>query len=461
MGLIFISTKTYAAISFSEIAWMGSLNSSADEWIELYNSGENFSLDGFIIESQSKKLSIALSGSISKNSYYLIERTDDSSVPSVVADLVASFGTGLNNAGDNIYLKNQNGEIVDSLLYSSGWPAGDNSTKQTMQKVSGSWVTMDSTPKSAPIGTNSSDNSGDNPSNEANTFTNQNTGSAPRKPVVNLSRFSLNLLNEPFTLNPVRFEIDHRDENGKQINYSIYKVNFGDGVEKSFKYNDIIEHTYKYPGVYQVTARQFVSDWSITAQNKTSLILNVANAQIQIDTSRAPVLVVKNLSDKDIDLGQFIFFSGPKTFALPENSVIFAGKDLWLSPDVTGFSVDEVLTAGIMSTTGFAIYNSSQNKLVASPVKSTSKNITTRLQTTIGNSPNSLLGQSNLTPQILPEGSQLLAQAGSADVFDDQKQNKTLAWVLFGALIIIGSVVFLKVRKKQIPESEEFTLLEE
>ena len=70
-----------AAVTFSEIAWMGGEDSANDEWIELYNSGSDLvSVDGWTI-SDGMNLDIELSGSIGAGSYAVLERTDDSSAP--------------------------------------------------------------------------------------------------------------------------------------------------------------------------------------------------------------------------------------------------------------------------------------------------------------------------------------------------------------------------------------------
>lgn len=457
--IMLFSKKVYAAVSFSEIAWMGGPNSSADEWIELFNSGDALSIDGYVIESQSKKLSINLSGSIEKNDYYLIERTDDDSVPGITADLVASFGTGLNNAGDDIYLKDPNGNIIDSLLFSSGWPAGDNTTKETMQKISGSWLTAKATPKKPASGEIVTDKK----TTDENTATSvggigSSIAGAPAKPKPDLSNFEIRLLNDAFTLSKIKFEIIDVDQAGTPIFYNVYKVNFGDGVEQSFKYNENIEHTYRYPGFYKVTVKKFTSSWSAVALKQNSIILHIENAQIEIDTSRAPILVVKNTSDKDIDLSQFVFTKDLKSFTPPVGSVVFAGKELWLAPEVTNFNKDDVLALNIISSSGFNIYTSAQpyNETYFAASVPNKKTPTRNSVKNLNN-----LNNQDILNNPLPLGTELLAQANSAEIFNNQKQSKSFVWILFFALIIFGSFVFIKIRNKQIPESEEFTFLEE
>lgn len=138
-----------AGVEISEVAWMGTQNSAQDEWIELYSSG-GAQLEGWTLVAADGGMTINLSGQISAGGYFLIERTDDNTLPNISADLIVPFGNGLNNNGEHLILKDSYGAVVDSMDASSGWPAGDNGTKETMQKSSsGAWITAAGTPKAA------------------------------------------------------------------------------------------------------------------------------------------------------------------------------------------------------------------------------------------------------------------------------------------------------------------------
>ncbi|MBU1046776.1 lamin tail domain-containing protein [Patescibacteria group bacterium] len=96
-------------VVINEIAWMGTDASSADEWIELYNrSNVDIDLSNWILYSEDGSPNINFSGATNKiikaGEYYLIERTDDSAVSNISADLITSFGSGLNNKGENLIL---------------------------------------------------------------------------------------------------------------------------------------------------------------------------------------------------------------------------------------------------------------------------------------------------------------------------------------------------------------------
>jgi hypothetical protein len=82
-------------------------------------------------------LIIALQGTIPAGGYYLVERTDDSTISDISADLYGSFGgSGFkNDPGEELKLKDGGGFIVDSIPCSSGWFAGDNAEKRSMERI--------------------------------------------------------------------------------------------------------------------------------------------------------------------------------------------------------------------------------------------------------------------------------------------------------------------------------------
>lgn len=145
------NSSAAGGVVINEIAWMGTKTNSADEWIELYNTGSSsILLDGWkLYEGGGSTLVISLSGTIAANSYYLIERSDDNTVGDISADLFGTFGgSGLNNNGEHFILKDDSGNIVDELNFSSGWPAGTASPDyKSMERDSGGWHTNNGTTK--------------------------------------------------------------------------------------------------------------------------------------------------------------------------------------------------------------------------------------------------------------------------------------------------------------------------
>jgi len=125
--------KATDSVVINEITWMGTLNSANDEWIELYNNAENsINLDGWQLVAQDGTPKINLSGVIPANGFYLLERTDDNTVPKISADKI--YTGALSNNGENLELYDASGNLIDSANCASGWFAGENETKQTMER---------------------------------------------------------------------------------------------------------------------------------------------------------------------------------------------------------------------------------------------------------------------------------------------------------------------------------------
>lgn len=145
--------SAFASVVVNEIAWMGTANSANDEWIELYNDGsEEVVLDGWSLVAEDGSPAITLTGRVGARGYFLLERTDDESVPGVSADMI--YTGALGNAGELLRLKNGSGSVVDTVDATSGWPAGDNTTKETMQRrLAGVWITAPGTSRAVNAGT--------------------------------------------------------------------------------------------------------------------------------------------------------------------------------------------------------------------------------------------------------------------------------------------------------------------
>ncbi|MDD3919124.1 MAG: lamin tail domain-containing protein, partial [Candidatus Pacebacteria bacterium] len=126
----------------NEVAWMGTNNSSSDEWIELKNiSNQEIDLNNYQLLNKDNEIKIILKDlKIAPGGYILLERTDDNSVSGIKADLI--YKGGLSNSSESIYLFNNNCILEDFVEASPNWPAGDNSNKKSMErKLDLTWKT--------------------------------------------------------------------------------------------------------------------------------------------------------------------------------------------------------------------------------------------------------------------------------------------------------------------------------
>lgn len=153
------STPSRSGVIINEVAWMGSANSANDEWIELKNiSGGEIDLSGWQMVDLGEQIKIQLSGKLQAGGFYLLERTDDTSVPGVSADQI--YTGALSNVGEGLRLFNKDCGLIDEVMAAPDWPAGDNSYKKTMERSAGfSWLNYSGAEQSGIFGTPKAENS--------------------------------------------------------------------------------------------------------------------------------------------------------------------------------------------------------------------------------------------------------------------------------------------------------------
>jgi len=121
-------------IVINEICWMGTNVSQNKEWIELYNNTKTLtSLDGWKLISEDKGIEIELKGVISAEGFFLLERTDDNSVPKILANQI--YKGYLSNEGERLSLIDESEKIIDGIDCSESWFGGNNLTKSTLERI--------------------------------------------------------------------------------------------------------------------------------------------------------------------------------------------------------------------------------------------------------------------------------------------------------------------------------------
>lgn len=123
-----------APIIINEVAWMGSKASANDEWIELKNmSARAVDVSGWQVVSERDRVrAVFPAGSvISAGNLYLLERTDDQTVPFVAADMV--YAGALSNTNDGVRLFDKECRLMDEAFAHPAWPAGNADERRTME----------------------------------------------------------------------------------------------------------------------------------------------------------------------------------------------------------------------------------------------------------------------------------------------------------------------------------------
>lgn len=342
MAIFILPQISYASLRISEVAWMGTADSSSNEWIELYNDGsESISLTGYKLTSIDDGLNVSLKGSIQSNSYYLIERTDDSSVPNISADLIASFGSGLSNAGETLKLINQEGSVIDEVVGGTSWKniGGNSENKNTPQWTSSGWVTQAPTPRFAPsvdgvVSENSTSSVQDTQIVTISSSHSSSNSSSKKEEAPKVVRDSFKIVikhdgnilkdsSETFTAKVFGLS-DEELPNAKVI------WNFGDGTTAEGKE---VKHIFRFEGIYSLVVKASHNDFSTTVRMR----VEVLNQKIQI-TDAKPGFdgYIKILSQNDTDISGFSLRSGGAKFVFPEGTMLYAKTPIIFANSITG-----------------------------------------------------------------------------------------------------------------------------
>ncbi len=144
-------------VIINEVAWAGTAANTNAEWIELYNPGASpILLTGWTLkttETPAPAINKVLSGTIPAGGYFLLERTSDTTVNDITADLI--YTGALANGGGTPELLDATSVLIDTANADGGaWPAGTNTAPTSscsMERLTGqqdadsAWITNDNT----------------------------------------------------------------------------------------------------------------------------------------------------------------------------------------------------------------------------------------------------------------------------------------------------------------------------
>jgi len=255
-----------AAVTISEVAWMGDDSSANHEWIELHNDGDTTSIEGWVL-TDGVNLSIALAGMVPAGAYVVLERTSDESAPGAAFFI---YTGALVNTGATLRLLRADGGIEDQVAGGTDWEniGGDNVTKETAQLTLSGWVTAVPTPGSANT-TERAETDGEVVAvSETSTVSSVATTrvvtssktvgppklhSEPSVPAVTVTGPTTVMVGQP-----VSYEAAVTDIGPTIARSMTYVWNFGDTATTTGKE---VTHTYAYPGEYTMVVQAAYKDY--------------------------------------------------------------------------------------------------------------------------------------------------------------------------------------------------------
>ena len=422
-----------ASVYISEVAWMGisGANGQYGEWIEFYNSSDQeinlvdwkLYRNGGLLESDRI---FTLTKSIQPKGHLVIERTT-SSIPDPlpsINDETGSFGGGnLANLpnGEFLVLKDNNDNTVQSLDFSSGWPAGDNSNKFTMQKISSGWITATGTPKA--VNSSQAASQSSSPSSQESQSSSVNSSSSSAGAVIASGGIAYNYKNEQISAKAgedkiavagadVFLEGNALGFKKEPLENARYLWTLGDG---SYKEGKNIRHIYKYPGNYIAVLN--VSSGDISASDRINI--KVVPNELRIIETKSEFIKLKNKSGIILDVSGWFLKAGGATFKFPDYSLVAANSELMISSDVSGIKFSgNNFSAEILYPNGSVAFSFPPAGEAGPPVSFSSSSSISKPKEIISSQPTEKKAEVAVTPIISPKNYSSLpaGQAGASPI---------------------------------------------
>lgn len=313
------------AITITEIAWMGTQAASDDEWIELYNEATTaVSLEGWSLVIGTSETS--LSGVVPGNSYVVVHRSGQTTAPGTP---LTTYTGALANTGSTVRLLRPNGDTADLVVAVDGWPAGDNQTKDTMQRYGTEWLTAKPTPGGATVATVSTP-TGDASKDTAKIPTLirfreedvQKNSPAPASKGLAVQAPVIAYVGQPVDLEVVVSGVAMLEAS------LVHTWNLGDITTKK---GEKITHTYTYPGQYVVTVKSVFKDIVLEARHEIDVRPVPLSISIESDNS----IRIMNTAEYEVRLDGYQLRAG-KTVGFPEGSIILPQQSVVVKASAVG-----------------------------------------------------------------------------------------------------------------------------
>jgi hypothetical protein len=373
---LFGTTVAEAAVSISEVAWMGDTTSANHEWIELINDGtSDVVVDGWTL-SDGMNLNITLTGTIAGGVYAVLERTSEESA---LGSAFLLYTGAMVNTGATLILKDEAGNTVDQVTGGTDWQniGGDNTTKETAQYTTKGWVTDVGTPGAV----NGAGRIEPVPEDDEDTTVTTETKPAPSTVSTRSSRSGgatiaplntqalLKILPEVQSVAYVhqRIPMQASVSGLSKISQPLvrFEWNFGDTHSAT---GTEVWHTYEYPGTYAITTyARYGADEQMSRQEITVLPVDVS-----LTHGPQGEVQLHNDAPYDIDISGYIL-QGERDVVFPPRSILLTRSTI------------TVAAKRLAATTypRVSLFDTKKNLVAATYLADTSAAVTTVVEPTL------------------------------------------------------------------------------
>lgn len=416
--VIALPSVAQASVRINEIAWMGisGANGANGEWIEFYNSSNTVDVTGWNLfkkQNDTETKIASLSGVIESGGFFVVERST-ATLPDPLPQIDdGKLLSALVNhpKGEWLILRDSVGVVVDELNFQSGWTAGDNVSKNTMQFTGSSWITAKPTPKYANA-------------KEGVITPKSVTGgaaTAQKKPTQTVSEPEIALSIQKNVYQNIRTVYTASALIPQQYKNGMFVWNMGDGTSIDYRKIVSVSHIYEQPGTYVIALGYVHKGETVTVASETVHVVPL-HFLLELTDSHITISHAENFS---VDISGWRIAINGKTYTFPSFSTLAQKGVISIALSRFGLQNTEPTAASLSTPEGFVVTSLQTKKedvvRYASGISSTS---TAKEKT-----------------------SEILTHTEKGDIFVrsemvEAQQNRT-NYILIGAVIVVGIALFI------------------
>lgn len=350
---------TNAKVILTEIMYDPEGTDTGREWVEIYNDGDGdvdlstvrLNENGINHTFKSFNTPTAILGA---GKYAIVADNPEKFQLDYTnySDLLIDSAFSLNNTGETIAIVDAEGNVIDTVAYSSEWGAGGNGN--SLQKKGDIWIPGEVTlaKENVTVPADESDETGGDTTNSTTTTSSSGSGSSAAsssssshssqsvltsyKPKVALE-IGIGRDRLGFVNTPIQFQANHNQDKSSGIKYL---WSFGDGDSATGKK---AEHSYYSSGEYNI-----VTNASKSGEQAVSRIrVSIREPEITIKATNRGKLVdilLENHSKFEVNVGAFEIVKNSEesknTFIFPQDTIVNSGKAVDIVGEISGLHVE-------------------------------------------------------------------------------------------------------------------------